>query len=251
MIQNDIYYKINTNYNIIYPIGSRCQMYHLMRPKNLQKKDRKYLEIIPYYVPGEMCFFYYTILSTQYFVLKEFFNGNFIKRICNKAWSFYYKDKNYTTLCAHNIKGFYDCAHLETLHFPIKYLLGPKYIQARYNYFLKYRYNFFYPISMTWEFGWYTNEMILNFEDYLIKNNFNLQNFLYIDFKFKADRYKNTKIKLVLIDGKDKNIWNDDIDKCMCPMCRFHKIDDNVNYCLEQVERIKKSNINDKVFSKP
>lgn len=71
----------------------------------------------------------------------------------------------------------------------------------------KNKYNLFYIIDFyRGGYEWYKNNQLLEFEDFLIKNNYDLNNFVYLDVstaKIK-DRFTNCKIQTFIQDVNDK-----------------------------------------------
>lgn len=239
-------YKINTDYNVYYPIGNTCKQFHLIRYnyKEDTLKKIKHGEIIDklqsYLVPAEMSFFYRVEMNYNHkiFMLMEFFNGEFIKRLTKKC---VWKRCRYDNASVNLDADYYIC-HLNKSPFPTKYLSKPKYINMRYQYFQDNMYKFFYTIDLIQEpFNYYTVDQLKEWEQYLKDNNFNLNNFRYVISSNDFDKYKSLEIEKFIIHHYI-NKHKMSILECPCEMCSVYKNEDYCKIILNEIERISKIN---------
>ena len=238
-------YKINTDYNIYYPIGNTCKQFHLIHYNynNDTNKQIKHGDIVDklqsYLIPSEMSFFYRIEMDYNHkiFMLMEFFNGKFIERLKkNLKWQRCKYDN-----AAFNSNADYYICHLEKAPFPTKYLSKAKYIDMRYKYFQDNKYRFFYTIDLVQiPFSNYSIDQLKEWEQYLKDNNFNLNNFRYVIHKNKHDKYKDLEIEKFEICHD--LTWKDNLYTCDCEMCQVYKNEDYCKIMLNEIENISKIN---------
>ena len=81
-------------------------------------------------------------------------------------------------------------------------------------------------------YQFYKNEQLLEFENFLQNNNYNLDNFIYIDvINHNTNRYNNTKIKCILNDPLK---YKHDPEKCNS--CTFYT--NYKEYILEKLNSL-------------
>lgn len=139
----------------------------------------------------------------NYFLPLELINGNIEK--------YFYDDKNWeifklpyllsdsiVDIRALNIKTGLHYGHVHKFSKIFIKNIAKEY----FDFFNKNKYNLLYIIDFQrGNYQFYKNEQLLQFEKFLIDNNYNLNNFIYIDIKnHNTNRYDNTKIECILND---------------------------------------------------
>lgn len=190
-----------------------------------------------------MSFFCKSIIDYNKNILLDFFNGTYINEMLSGDFISYYRKKDHGSIF--NKKVNLHILHTFTNPFPTKYLTDKEYINFRYKYFTDNKYKFFYTIDLiTYSFSKLTSTDLEQFEKYLIENNFNLQNFVYIDIEKNISKFKNTKIPYILLQNRSNyNKLAPTVEKCpgtICTICK--KNSKELNYILNQIERIKCNN---------
>lgn len=220
------------------------------RKKTILKN--KLNELITYLIPQEMSFFNRTVwYGCNDNIILEFFNGNLIKRMLSGNFYTHYINRRITDGSIINREVNMSIRHVFGYPFPIKYYTDKKYINLRYKYFIENRFNFFYTIDLITDsdtknrFTSLDNKKLKDFENFLLENNFNLENFLYIDVQNNINKFNGLKIPFILLENRKNytksytRLKEDPFLGCPCTMCTMLKNEHNIDYILTQCKRIK------------
>ena len=108
----------------------------------------------------------------------------------------------------------------------LSYYFTTEKIQERFGYFEENKYNLFYTMDFS-RLGYEkaTNKQLLEFESYLLKNNFDLNNFLYLDIEsYNKDKFKDTRIRKITCPDNEvycMHVPSNPYNKCAS--CYFYR----------------------------